>query len=150
MSEEFRKVRVKEETLSAIRVRPGQKFILTAGQYAPYKNHEGALRAFAKAFGERPEVAFVVVQRRNAGNAELQKLANELGVAERVHFTGAVSFPTLLQLYSGASALLHPSFCEGFGNPVAEAMACGCPVITSNLSAMPEVTGGAGFLVNPP
>jgi glycosyltransferase involved in cell wall biosynthesis len=45
--------------------------------------------------------------------------------------------------------LLHPSFIEGFGNPVAEAMACGCPVVTSNCSAMPEVAGGAALLVDP-
>ena len=54
-----------------------------------------------------------------------------------------------MQLYSSASVLLHPSLCEGFGIPVAEAMACGCPVITSNLSAMPEVAGGAARLVDP-
>ena len=54
-----------------------------------------------------------------------------------------------MQLYCGAEALLHPSFIEGFGNPVAEAMACGCPVVTSDCSAMPEVAGGAALLADP-
>lgn len=149
VSDEFHPVELRKETLSSIGIKPGQKFILTAGQFAPYKNHEGAIRAFARAFGSRRDISLVMVQRRNSGAGELASLARELGIADRVHFTGTVSFPTLLQLYSAALALLHPSLCEGFGNPVAEAMACGCPVITSNLSAMPEVAGGAALLVNP-
>lgn len=149
VSDQFRPVEVRDETLCGIGLGPGQDFILTAGQFAPYKNHEGAIRAFARAFGSDSDVALVMVQRRNSGAGDLVSLARELDVADRVHFTGAVSFPTLLELYSGALALLHPSLCEGFGNPVAEAMACGCPVITSNLSAMPEVAGGAALLVNP-
>ncbi|MEP0391859.1 MAG: glycosyltransferase family 1 protein [Erythrobacter sp.] len=149
VSDRFRQVQVEDETLASIGLTKEQKFILTAGQCAPYKNHERALGAFAKAYAGRTDMAFVMVQRRNAGGGNLQSLAHKLGIGAQVHFTGAVSFPTLLQLYSGAQALLHPSFCEGFGNPVAEAMACGCPVVTSNLSAMPEVTGEAALLVNP-
>ena len=149
VSQDFARVAREEEALSSLGLPPGQKFILTAGQFAPYKNHEGALRAFARAFGDRGDISLVMVQRRSAGAGDLRGLARGLGIEDRVIFTGPVSFPALLQLYSGAAALLHPSFCEGFGNPVAEAMACGCPVITSNVSAMPEVAGGAGLLVDP-
>lgn len=149
VSETFQKVEVQSETLRSIGLPAGQEFILTTGQYAPYKNHEAAIKSFAKAFKTRANIHLVMVQRRNAGARKLVALAQTLGVADRVHFTGAVSSPTLLELYSGALALLHPSLCEGFGNPLAEAMACGCPVITSNLSAMPEVTGGAALLVDP-
>ncbi|WP_298334799.1 glycosyltransferase family 1 protein [uncultured Erythrobacter sp.] len=149
VSAEFRKVEIREETLSSIGLKHGQKFILTAGQFAPYKNHEGSIRAFSKAFADREDIDLVMVQRRNAGANELVSLTKQLNLSERVHFTDTVSFTTLLQLYSGALALLHPSFCEGFGNPLAEAMACGCPVITSNQSAMPEVVGNAALLVNP-
>lgn len=149
VSREFRRVEVRDDTLRSIGLPPGQKFILTTGQFAPYKNHEGAIRAFAKAFGERDDISLVMVQRRNSGANELISLAKSLKIDMRVHFTGTVDFAALLELYSGAMTLLHPSLCEGFGNPVAEAMACGCPVITSNQSAMPEVADGAALLVNP-
>ncbi|MEM1051517.1 MAG: glycosyltransferase family 1 protein [Pseudomonadota bacterium] len=149
VSEQFHKTEIDAETLGMVGLKPGQRYILTAGQFAPYKNHEGAIEAFARAFADQPEIALIMVQRRNAGASELVALAHKLSIEDRVHFTGTVSIETLLQLYSGALALLHPSFCEGFGNPIAEAMACGCPVVTSNLSAMPEVTNGAALLIDP-
>lgn len=149
VSEEFRKVPVEDDALRAIGLSRGQRYVLTTGQFAPYKNHEGAIKAFAHSFGGRDDIDLVMVQRRGAGAHKLVTLARSLGIEGRVHFTGALAFPVLLQLYSGALALLHPSLCEGFGNPVAEAMACGLPVITSNQSAMPEVAGGAALLVNP-
>jgi len=79
----------------------------------------------------------------------LLKLARQLGMGDRVRFTGPVERAELIQLYSSAELLLHPSLCEGFGNPVLEAMACGCPVITGSISAMPEVAGGAALLADP-
>jgi glycosyltransferase involved in cell wall biosynthesis len=79
----------------------------------------------------------------------LLHLARQLGIGDRVHVLCAIGEAVLLSLYSAAEALLHPSFCEGFGNPVAEAMACGCPVVTSGVSAMAEVAGGAARLVDP-
>ncbi|WP_241765845.1 glycosyltransferase family 4 protein [Erythrobacter longus] len=149
VSPDFHPVEVREDTLASVGIKPGHKFILTAGQFAPYKNHAGAIKAFARAFAARDDIDLVMVQRRNSGAGELASLARSLGIEARVHFTGPVSFPTLLELYSGAMALLHPSLCEGFGNPLAEAMACGCPVVTSDVSAMPEVTNGAALLANP-
>lgn len=128
---------------------PGKRFVLTVGQYAPYKNHEGAIRAFALAFTDRRDIDLVLVQRMGPRSRHLLALAAELGIDGRVHLLPAVAPETLVGLYSTASALLHPSFCEGFGNPVAEAMACGCPVVTSDLSAMPEVTAGAALLADP-
>ena len=135
------------------------QFALIVGQCAPYKNHEGAIAAFARAFAGQREKVLVIVQRqgvqrqgaqrRGAQGHALEELARKLGVADQIRFTGPVDEGLLLQLYSAAKFLLHPSFCEGFGNPIAEAMACGCPVITSNRSAMPEVAGGAAMLVDP-
>ncbi|MCB2089789.1 MAG: glycosyltransferase family 4 protein, partial [Sphingomonadaceae bacterium] len=128
---------------------PAGDYILTIGQDAPYKNHAAALRGFAGAFGQGHDMNLVFVQRRSVGTIHLQQLAASMGLAERVSFLAPVADVDLPLLYSGARALLHPSLCEGFGMPLAEAMACACPVITSNRSTMPEVTAGAALLVDP-
>ena len=107
------------------------------------------LRGFAGAFGQGHDMNLVFVQRRSVGTIHLQQLAASMGLAERVSFLAPVADVDLPLLYSGARALLHPSLCEGFGMPLAEAMACACPVITSNRSTMPEVTAGAALLVDP-
>jgi glycosyltransferase involved in cell wall biosynthesis len=66
-----------------------------------------------------------------------------------IHFTGFVDDNDLSAIYSGAIGFIFPSLYEGFGLPVLEAMQCGCPVISSNTSSLPEVVGDAGFLVSP-
>lgn len=149
VSSDFRPAPRDAARLAELGVRTGRPFVLTVGQYAPYKNHEGAVRAFAIAFADRPDVDLVLVQRLGKGAHRVLRLAETLGIGGRVRLLRPVSRQELVQLYSAAAALLHPSYCEGFGNPLAEAMACGCPVVTSNLSAMPEVTGGAALLAPP-
>jgi glycosyltransferase involved in cell wall biosynthesis len=79
----------------------------------------------------------------------LQAQIAELGLGDRVQFLDYVTYDELPQLYGQAIALVFPSLWEGFGFPVLEAMACGTPVITSNLSSLPEVAGDAALLVNP-
>lgn len=145
---DFRPVPRDDAVLAGIGVKPG-RYCLVVGQGAPYKNHEGAVRAFALACGVDSGIDLVLTRRRGETGPALERLAGTLGLAGRVHFLGAVDRAALVQLYAGAEALLHPSWCEGFGNPVAEAMACGCPVVTSDCSAMPEVAGGAALLVDP-
>jgi len=130
-------------------LRPDRRLILTVGQYAPYKNHEGALEAFARALGKDQFFDLVFVQRQGNGARRLRRLARQRGIEERVHTLPALDEDDLIALYSHAQLLLHPSLCEGFGNPIAEAMACGCPVITGNRGAMAEVAGSAGWLVDP-
>jgi len=135
--------------LARLGVPARRRYVLVVGQGAPYKNHEGALRAFATAFGARDDIDLVMVRRRGASGTRLERLARSLGIGGRMHVLPTVARADLVQLYAGAEVLLHPSLCEGFGNPLAEAMACGCPVITSAASAMPEVAGGAAVLVDP-
>jgi glycosyltransferase involved in cell wall biosynthesis len=72
-----------------------------------------------------------------------------LGLGERVRFTGYVPDADLPALYSGAQCFCYPSLYEGFGLPPLEAMACGTPAITSNVSSLPEVVGDAALTVDP-
>ncbi len=149
VSDHFRPMAPAPAALAALGLTSDRPFVLTVGQDAPYKNHEGALRGFAAAFAHDPGIDLVMVQRRGPGRVRLERLAQALGLAGRVHFLSVVASDALVTLYGAARVLLHPSFAEGFGNPVAEAMACGCPVVTSMTSSMPEVAGGAALLVDP-
>jgi glycosyltransferase involved in cell wall biosynthesis len=80
---------------------------------------------------------------------ELREKYSTPSFAGRVHFLGSQSDDNLRDLYSGATALIFPSLYEGFGLPILEAMACGTPVITSNVSSMPEVGGDAALYIDP-
>jgi glycosyltransferase involved in cell wall biosynthesis len=125
------------------------RYILTVGQFVPYKNHTAVVRSFARAFGSEDTMHLVFVQRLGEGSRVLSALAHQHGVEGRVHFVKSIPFADLRALFWGATLLCHPSLYEGFGNPPSEALAAGCPVVTSNRSSMPEVSSGAGILVNP-
>jgi alpha-1,3-rhamnosyl/mannosyltransferase len=149
VSDRFRPVPVDPQSLSRLGVAPDRRFVLTVGQFAPYKNHVGALRAYALACQGRDDVDLVFVQRQGRGANLLRTMASDLGIGGRVHVLPALQQDDLIQLYAAAALLLHPSLCEGFGHSLAEAMACGCPVVTSDRSAMAEVTGDAALLADP-
>lgn len=137
------------DALAALGLDPRRRFVLTVGQNAPYKNHTGAIEAFALACAGRDDLDLVLVQRQGPRADALLKQAASLGLEGRVHIIRGLGLDHLVQLYSMAAMLLHPSFCEGFGNPLAEAMACGCPVVTGDRSAMAEVTQDAALQVDP-
>jgi glycosyltransferase involved in cell wall biosynthesis len=128
---------------------PASPFILTVGQGAPYKNHLNAVRGFLAAFADRPEYRMVLVWRRTSDDKELNALLREPGVAARVVTLGYVTPELLNSLYNAARIVLHPSYYEGFGLPLIEAMRVGVPVVTSSVSSMPEVAGKAAVLVDP-
>jgi glycosyltransferase involved in cell wall biosynthesis len=130
-------------------VQGAERYILAVGQFSIYKNHETILRSFAQAFGGDSDVHLVFVQRLGSGPRVLRPIAKELGVDARVHFVRDLPLVDLVALYNGAVALSHPSLYEGFGNPISEAIACGCPVVTSDRVSMPEVAAGSALLVNP-
>jgi alpha-1,3-rhamnosyl/mannosyltransferase len=83
------------------------------------------------------------------GGPDWESDLERLKLRERVVCTGYVDEEALACLYSGAAAFVYPSWYEGFGLPVLEAMACGCPVICSNTSSLPEVAGDAAILIDP-
>jgi glycosyltransferase involved in cell wall biosynthesis len=125
------------------------RYVFTVGQFSGYKNHRRVLEAFARAFHGHPDIHMAFVQRLGPGQKALGPLARELGVETRVHFLSGLSEGDLVALYNGALVLCHPSLYEGYGNAPAEALASGCPVVTSNRSSMPEVSGDAALLVDP-
>lgn len=91
----------------------------------------------------------VLVGKKGWLSDEIYELPKKLGIESQVKFLDYVKDEDLPSLYKGAIALVYPSLFEGFGLPILEAQACGCPVITSNLSSMPEVAGKGAILVDP-
>ena len=117
-------------------------YYLVVGKNEPYKAHEAALEAFAKC--SREDELLVLIQRTSGGRG-LLALAERLGIANRLRFLPTVTGTELTSLLQAAQALIQPSLVEGFGIPVLEAMACGCPVVASDTPALVEVMGGAGL-----
>jgi glycosyltransferase involved in cell wall biosynthesis len=125
------------------------RFILSVGVLEPRKNLLTLLHAF-KSLAERGiEHSLVIVGQRGWMNDKVFEVAKDLTLSSRVIFTGYVPERDLPFLFSSAEVFVYPSTYEGFGLPVLEALACGIPVITSNVSSMPEIVGDAGILVNP-
>ena len=126
-------------------------FVLFVSSLWPYKNCDGLLRAWAHvraALGER-QLVVIGAGRDEAYAASLRALAAELGIAEEVVFVGGIPLAETVPFYRAADVFVYPSFNETFGLPILEAMACGCPVVTSNVTAMPETAGGAALLADP-
>ncbi|PZO59640.1 MAG: mannosyltransferase [Phormidesmis priestleyi] len=134
--------------------RPGDQplgnYFLYVGRQAPYKNLYRLVAAFHQvcATNHNLELWLVGPQDQRYTPALKAKIAS-LGIESQVRFLDYVAYEQLPVLLRGALALTLPSLWEGFGLPVLEAMACGTPVITSNLSSLPEVAGDAAILVDP-
>jgi glycosyltransferase involved in cell wall biosynthesis len=122
-------------------------YVLYVGNFNPHKNIPRLIRGFALLPGPvRSRHALVLAGGYGEGRPELARLAESLGLADRVIFSGRVEDADLPALYSEAAVYVTPSLEEGFGSTVLEAMACGAPVIASNRAALPEVVGDAGLL----
>lgn len=129
----------------------GNNYIINIGTLQPRKNLVRLIEAISRIDGLN---LVVVGKSRGEGREgwkyeEILDSPAKLGIKERVIFTGFVSGEDLLYLLSGALAFIQPSLWEGFGIPVLEAMACGIPVLVSNVSSLPEVVGRSGLTFNP-
>jgi len=126
-------------------------FILTVGNLQSRKNQVGLIRAFTEAVKIHPKLPHhLVLAGKESWHADqVRKAAADSRLSDRIHFTGFVTDEDLLQLYNGCDFFVFPSFYEGFGLPVLEAMACGRPVACSNTSAVHEVADAAAVLFNP-
>jgi glycosyltransferase involved in cell wall biosynthesis len=124
--------------------------LLYVGRSDPYKNLGTLVRAFAQARRECPFPLHLTLSGSpDARYPEAPVLTRELGLEREVTWTGYVSDDALLALYQRADVMVHPSRYEGFGLQVAEAMACGVPVICSNAGSLPEVVGDAAITLPP-
>jgi glycosyltransferase involved in cell wall biosynthesis len=115
----------------------------------PHKNHETLLDAFAGVVAGHPDVVLVLTGAEGPAERAVADSIARLGLRDHVRRLGRVPATRLHALFRGAVAMVYPSTYEGFGLPLAEAMAEGCPVIASDRSALPEVLGDAGMLLDP-
>lgn len=126
------------------------RFVLYVGTVEPRKNVRGLIAAYARWRHDELHVPpLVVAGARGWYYEEVFRTVTALGLTGHVLFTGYVATEDLPLLYNASELLVYPSFFEGFGLPVLEAMACGVPVICSNVSSLPEVAGEAAALVTP-
>jgi len=130
-------------------------YLLFVGSEHPRKNLAGLLEAFSKlkSRGGFKDLKLVKVGRAGRPEAKFRehtlRIVKELGLSNEVVFTDYVACEDLPAYYSGAECFILPSFYEGFGLPPLEAMACGCPVVVSNVTSLPEIVGEAAIKVNP-
>jgi glycosyltransferase involved in cell wall biosynthesis len=124
-------------------------YFLYLGRHDPYKNVARIIAAFSKLSNADGYELWLAGSGDRRHTPQLHARVRELGLERRVRFLEYIPYPDLPKIIRQARALVFPSLWEGFGLPVLEAMACGTPVITSTLSALPEVAGGAAILVDP-
>ncbi|MBM4320037.1 MAG: glycosyltransferase family 4 protein [Deltaproteobacteria bacterium] len=123
-------------------------YLFSLGNSKPYKNLRGLLHAFALVARRHLDVRLLIAGRGDSLR-NLRILADSLGISGRVEFCGMVSDTQVHQLFRGARALVFPSFIEGFGFPLVEAMAAGCPVVTSDIPVIREIVGEAALCADP-
>jgi glycosyltransferase involved in cell wall biosynthesis len=160
VSSAFHPVDADRAGATATRFGLARPFLLYVGTRERRKNLKGLMEIFARVSRRRPEVMLAVVGMRPWAEArgvhgvgwwsgrEVEDRMEQLGTTGQVRMLGHVSFQELLDLYSAAEVFVYPSYYEGFGLPALEAMACGLPVVASSGSALPEVVGDAGILVD--
>ena len=126
-------------------------FVLSVGDLQPRKNHIGLIRAFADLIRSSAQLPhrLVLAGQDTWFGPKVREAARNSGVEDRISFLGFVSDDQLLQLYNACDCFAFPSYYEGFGIPILEAMACGRAVVCSNTSSIPEVADGAGLLFDP-
>ena len=134
------------ETLDRLGVAP--PYVLAVGNLQPRKNLARLVQAFAEA-GVAADARLVIVGQAQWQASDVTAAIEEARLGNAVKLTGYVSDDDLVALYNGAALFCYPSLYEGFGLPVAEAMACGAPVVASNVTSIPEVAGDAALLADP-
>ena len=142
--------------LSSLGVSGQKRSVVYVGGFGPHKNLERLLAAFKKVIGQEEfaDLQLIMVGEYNnevfhSYYGIIKKTIGELGIARRVIFTGYLPDEELVILLNLATVLVMPSLMEGFGLPAVEAAACGCPVIATSASPLPDLLGRGGIYVNP-
>jgi glycosyltransferase involved in cell wall biosynthesis len=144
-----------DRELIADRYQVTYPFLLYAGRVSAHKNVVRMIEAFSALKGELekerafPDLKLIIIGDDLSGNPDLRRTVVRSGVQNDVRFLGFVPIEVLRIFYDSAKIFVFPSLYEGFGLPPLEAMAHGTPVVTSNVSSLPEVVGNAAVLVNP-
>jgi glycosyltransferase involved in cell wall biosynthesis len=138
-----------EDTLRRYGLRPGSYLFFPAHTWH-HKNHKAALKAL-EILRDRHGSDWMLVCSggKREAQPEIERLIESRGLAGNVVFLGYCPREVMPALYAGARCLVFPSLFEGFGLPVVEAMASGCPVVSSNVTSLPEVAGDAALLIDP-
>jgi glycosyltransferase involved in cell wall biosynthesis len=123
-----------------------EKFILCVGTIEKRKNQLAILKALVR---EKLDITVVIAGRPTDYIYQLNQFINESCIRKKVIFLHNINTDELQAIYQMAEVMVYPSFFEGFGLPVLEAQASGCPVITSNISSLPEAGGEGALFVNP-
>lgn len=125
-------------------------YILYVGGFSPRKNILGLIEAFNTSKPKlKKDTKLIILGSKGKSFESYKNRAENLGLSEDVIFSGFIPTEHMPIFYNSAQMLIYPSFYEGFGLPPIEAMACGTPVIASNLTSIPEVVGDAAILINP-
>jgi glycosyltransferase involved in cell wall biosynthesis len=154
VDDEFKKLTSHEIEDTRIEYNLPNSYILYVGSEQSRKNFISIIKAFyrLKKKYNLKDLKLIKAGSPQISDAQRKKifdLIKELNLEKDVIFTNYVSDEYLVKLYNGAEIFVYPSLYEGFGLPPLEAMACGCPVITSNTSSLPEVVGDAGIMIDP-
>jgi glycosyltransferase involved in cell wall biosynthesis len=128
---------------------PERPYILSVGTVQPRKNYGRLIQALARLRARGHDVDLVIAGGRGWLEDPIYETIRTTKMNDHVHFTGFADDADLPALYSEAACVAIPSLYEGFGIPVLEGMACGTPVVTSNVSSLPEVAGNAALTVSP-
>lgn len=152
VSDEFKRLNLSENEILDIRekFKLPDKFILSVGNLQPRKNIKRLLEAFVKLKKEKDfDLKLVIVGKRAWMYDDIFSILKDNHLESEVILTDYVTNEELVKLYNLSQIFVYPSFFEGFGLPVLEAMSCGTPVATSNVSSLPEVVGDAGVMFDP-
>lgn len=139
--------RNKSDVLKKFKI--NEPYIYYVGRLDLRKNLENLIKVFPEVIYNNKSLSLVIAGGENKYFERLNNLVLDYGLREKIKFIGQITLEDNIALLNFSKLFIYPSFCEGFGLPILEAMACGCPVITSRGSALEEVAGDSALLIDP-